>query len=287
MGAIEMTTPIPLTPKIEAIPDELKLLPAWVTWRYELRDGIWTKVPYQTDGKRKAKPNDPSTWGGFDSAVEHYPRGVGGVGFMLSKEHGIVGVDLDHCVGETTKPWALAIVFQLNTYTELSPSGTGFRILLKGTLPPNGRKKIDIEMYDSTRYLSITGHHRAGLPHTIENRAREIDALHKRVFAKPEAVKPRRENISSLSLDDGELLEKAFRAKNGAGIKALYSGDTGGRGRSEADMALCGHLAWYSKDPNQIDRLFRRSGLMREKWDERRGESTYGERTISKVLEGL
>jgi primase-polymerase (primpol)-like protein len=71
------------------------------------------------------------------------------------------------------------------------------------------------------------------------------------------------------------------------GIKALYSGDRAGRGRSEADMALCAHLAWYSKDPDQIDRLFRRSGLMRDKWDERHFADgrTYGEVTISKVME--
>jgi len=284
-----MTTPkpVPLTPKPEAISAELKLLRAWVTWRYELRDGVWTKVPYQTDGLRRAKPNDPSTWGSFDSAIERYPRGVGGVGFMLSKEHGYVGVDLDHCVGERTKPWALAIMFELNSYTELSPSGTGLRILLKGNLPPNGRKKSAIEMYDSSRYLSITGHHRAGLPQTIENRAEEVRALHERVFTAPKViVKPRRE--TPITLSDSELLEKMFRARNGANIKALYSGDVGGRGRSEADMALCGHLAWYSKEAAQIDRIFRGSGLMRDKWDECHFADgrTYGAATISKVLGG-
>jgi primase-polymerase (primpol)-like protein len=279
--------PIPLTPKPEAIPAELKLLRAWVTWRYELRDGVWTKVPYQTDGLRRAKPNDPSTWGSFDSAIERYPRGVGGVGFMLSKEHGYVGVDLDHCVGERTEPWALAIIFALNTYTELSPSGTGLRILLKGNLPVHGRRKSDIEMYDSGRYLTVTGHHRAGSPQTIENRAEEIQALHKRVFTEPKVIsRPHRE--TSITLNDSDLLEKAFRARNGAKIKSLYDGLISNYpSRSEADLALCSGLAFYTSDPAQLDRLFRSSGLFREKWDERRFADgrTYGEGTISKVIE--
>jgi len=205
---------------------------------------------------------------------------------MLSKEHGIVGVDLDHCVGEKIAPWALAIIFTLNSYTEISPSGTGLRVLLKGTLPPNGRKKDAVEMYDGARYLTLTGHHRAGFPNTIENRAEDIQAFHQRVFAKPEPIKPRRKTIPTIS--DGEILESAFRAKNGGDIKALYNGDIGERNRSAADMALCGHLAWYSQDAGQIDRLFRASALYREKWDERHFADgrTYGEGTISKVMEG-
>jgi primase-polymerase (primpol)-like protein len=89
-------------------------------------------------------------------------------------------------------------------------------------------------------------------------------------------------------LSDAELLEKAFRAKNGAKVKALYSGDIGGyQSQSSADMALCNELAFYSADPNQIDRLFRSSGLYREKWDERHYADgrTYGEGTVEKSLD--
>jgi putative DNA primase/helicase len=280
--------PTALSVKPDSIPVELKSIDdAWVLWRYEWVEGRWTKVPYQIDGKRKAKSDDPSTWGSFDSAIKCYPEGSGGIGFMLSKEQGIIGVDLDHCIDEITKPWALAIVFALNSYTEISPSGTGLRILLKGALPPNHRKKDNIEMYDSGRYLTMTGHHRAGLPLTIENRAEEILALHQRVFTKPE-IAPRCRNLSTVNLSDAELLEKAFSAKNGAKVKALYSGDIGGyQSQSSADMALCNHLAFYSADSNQIDRLFRSSGLYREKWDERHYADgrTYGEGTVEESLD--
>ena len=46
----------------------------------------------------------------------------------------------------------------------------------------------------------------------------------------------------------------------------------------------CSPLAFYTKDAAQIDRLFRRSGLMRAKWDEQHGEQTYGATTIAKAL---
>jgi len=285
MNATEKPTALVVKP--DSIPAEIKAIIAWVVWRYEWVREKWTKVPYRTGGAINASSTDPSTWGKFDSAIERYPQGFDGIGFMLSKEQGITGVDLDHCVGETTKPWALAIIFRLNSYTKFSPSGTGLRILLKGMLPPNGRKKDAIEMYDSGRYLTITGHHRAGLSHTIENRAEEIQAFPQRVFVKPQVVKQRRENISTVS--DGELLEKAFRARNGAKVKALYTGSVDAySSHSSADLALCTELAFYSSDQSQIDRLFRASGLYREKWDERHFADgrTYGEATIEKSMEG-
>ena len=60
---------------------------------------------------------------------------------------------------------------------------------------------------------------------------------------------------------DAEVLERAFAAKNGADVQALYRGDVGGYGsRSEADLALCSMLAfWTGPDPEQLDRLFRGS----------------------------
>jgi putative DNA primase/helicase len=88
--------------------------------------------------------------------------------------------------------------------------------------------------------------------------------------------------------DDRELLERAFTAKNGTEFTRLWNGDTSGQtSHSEADLALCSHLAyWTGGDAARIDSLFRRSGLYRNKWDERRGDQTYGERTIGKANGG-
>jgi primase-polymerase (primpol)-like protein len=280
--------PVALIPKPDAIPGEIKSFRAWVVWRYEWIKQKWTKVPYPTvGGSIKASSTDPSTWGTFSDAIDRYGRGeFDGIGFVLDPKNEIAGVDLDHCVGESTAVWAMKIMFQLDSYTELSPSGTGLRILLKGAIPPGGRKKNSIEMYDSARYLTITGHHRARTPLTIESRQEAITALHTRVFAEEPGPRLRRiHSETRLQLTDNELLEKALRAPNGHKIKALYGGDWSGYfSQSQADLALCDLLGFYTRDDQQLDRLIRSSGLYREKWDERRGDGTYGQRTIAKAL---
>ena len=146
----------------DAIPAELKLIIAWVGWRYELsKDNNWTKPPYQINGQTRASTTNPRTWGTFSEALKRYnDGGVDCIGIVLTKELGIVGIDLDHCRdGGTIAPWALQIITEVHSYTEVSPSGTGIRILVKATLPPGGRKKGNIEMYETGRYLTVTGHH--------------------------------------------------------------------------------------------------------------------------------
>lgn len=66
-----------------------------------------------------------------------------------------------------------------------------------------------------------------------------------------------------------------------AGRCDKYGGD-----RSSADLALCNDLAfWCRGDTQLMDACYRLTGLMRDKWDERRGATTYGERTINKAIE--
>ena len=150
----------------DAIPDALELIPHWVVWRYEERPDRTTgelkktKVPYQIDGRRASSTN-PATWTTFERAYGAYRRQeFSGVGFVLTKDIGIVGVDLDHCrdlENGTIEPWAQAIVDRLSSYTEVTPSRTGLRIFVHGQLPPRGRKKGNVEMYDSGRFLTVTG----------------------------------------------------------------------------------------------------------------------------------
>ena len=288
-----MPRPIALRLVPERIPAELKTITAWVTWRYARtldKNQKWTKEPYRVDSRMHAKTDDPSTWGTFSQAMERYRRGgVDGIGFMLSKSWGIAGIDLDHCVEPdgNIAVWALKMMHEIESYTEFSPSGTGIRILANAVLPAGRRKKDNIEVYDEFRYLTITGHHRAGHPETIEPRQSAVDAFHHRIFAetKSEARAPRFPRAPR-NLEDNELLEKAFSARNnGQKIKALYGGDWSGySSRSQADLALCDLLGFHARDNQQLDRLIRGSGLYREKWDERRGDETYGQRTIAKAL---
>jgi len=162
---MQISSPDFLAPKFEEIPDELKSDPQWVVWRAEPRGGKIAKIPYNALTHQKAKSNDPKTWGSFEIAIEAFQgsRKYSGIGFMLSPRDCYVGWDLDHCryleTGQV-EPWAQNAIDKLDSYTEISPSGTGIRIFVKDVkLPPNGRKKGKIEVYESRRYLTVTGHH--------------------------------------------------------------------------------------------------------------------------------
>ena len=88
-------------------------------------------------------------------------------------------------------------------------------------------------------------------------------------------------------LTDSELWQRIFSSQHGREIFELYRGNISayGEDHSRADLALCSHLAyWTNCDEAQIDRMFRDSGLMRPKWDERHGAQTYGAMTIAKAL---
>jgi putative DNA primase/helicase len=187
--------PTPLRVSIDPIPHQLRTLKQWVAWyyRYEpLRTGekTWQTVLIDPHTGKFASTKKPETWGTLDAAHQHYQRSQDdGISFVLTPQIGLVGVALDHCRDPDSRdiaPWAQAIVDRLRTYVEVSPLGTGLRVWLEGTKPPNGRKKGDIEMYDRTyidrRYVTVTGHHLAGTPPTIEPRQDALEAFHAEVF---------------------------------------------------------------------------------------------------------
>src|SRR5207244_2269479 len=142
-----------------------------------------------------------------------------GPGIVLGD--GLVGVDLDHCRDPETgaiEPWALAIVKELASYTEASPSRTGVHVLAHGTLPPGGRRKGRVEMYAEGRYFTVTGQHLAGTPTTIEERTVALAALHARIFGTnghSQRHAPRPVGPGMLEHDDATLLKRAHAARNG------------------------------------------------------------------------
>jgi len=264
---------------------ELAGVPQWVAYRMEKRDGKDTKIPYNPNKpSQKAKADDLNTWGSYPQARTCQRQNkMTGVGFEVSASDPFVGVDLDHCMsGGKIEQWAQAIVEQLNSYTEVTPSGEGLRIWVKGKLPVGGRHKGQIEMYDSGRFFTFTGHHLEGTPKTIEERQAELEALHAKVWPEPKPTIMPPPAPTPLDLPDTELIQRAIAAKNGAVFSRLWSGDTSGYpSHSEADQAFCNYLAfWTANDPARIDRLFRQSGLYREKWERK----DYREGTISNAV---
>lgn len=187
----------------------------------------------------------------------------------------------------------MEIVRKLDSYAEYSPSGTGVHIICRGQLPASGRRRGSVEMYGHARFFTVTGLHVTGTPTTIEQRDEAIAAVHAEYVAAPAGSLESSTGASSapaVALDDAELLRRMFAARNGRAVAALWSGEIGRyeRNDSVADLALCAHLAfWTGGDPMRIDRLFRQSALCRPKWDERRGERTYGELTIKRAIQSM
>lgn len=269
--------------KSETIPAELRELPQWVTWGPG-------KVPYRPGSASRASSRQPDTWGSFEQACADVETGRrAGIGFMFTAGDPTVGVDFDHCMdGGQLDPWVADWVERFNSYTEISPSGTGLHIFCLGKLPGKGVKKPQAEMYDRDRYFTVTGDSYSPL-RPLRAAQEAIDALYAELTARRAAEPPTRAERKPVDLTDEELLEKAMRAKGGEEFRALWEGDlTDYPSQSEADQALCNRLAfWTNGDPERIDRLFRQSLLMREKWDRPTGGSTYGQLTIESAIRSM
>ncbi len=280
--------------QLEKIPQFLKDNGQFCCWQYELRDGNKTKVPYTPGTTRRASVSDPATFTAFETAAS--TTGYEGIGIRV---HGrIVGIDLDHCIVDgKLLPWAQEIVDIFGaTYIEVSPSGTGIRIFC---LLPDGFiydtktyyiKKGDIEVYipgHTNRFLTVTGN--AITEGDVTETADALVWLLDTYMRRPTPPTPSVAVPGESYLSDEEVIAKASAAKNGEKFRRLWDGDiTGYKSQSEADAALVATLAfWCSGDKAQMDRLFRQSGLMREKWDTLRGADTYGNISIDKAVARL
>lgn len=271
-----------MTDNYQNIPSDLKELPQWVT-----RKG---KVPINPHTGYGAKAGDQSTWGTFEQCVT-VVKDYNGIGFEFN-DNGIVGVDLDHVINDIgiVTPEALDIVKRLNSYTEISPSGTGLHIFVYGDIPEKGRKHTEkgIELYKDKRYFTVTGNVYGDLK-PVEHRSTEIMELFDELF--PQASKPQvaidcTKAVNLAVTPDIDLLDKIRASKQGEKFKALYGGDHSQYpSQSDADMALCNILAfWCAGDAGLMDSIFRGSGLMRKKWDEKHGSLSYGQITINEAL---
>lgn len=279
------------------LPGELKARDQWICWQWQCRQGKWTKIPVSAATEGQARSNDPDTWSSFETALAHMKRrSLSGVGFVFHPEDGLAGVDLDGCrsagTGEIER-WALEIVSELDSYAEVSPSGTGVKVFVRGELPPGRRRKSSVEMYDRGRFFTTTGHRLEGSPTELQDTSDALSELHARIFGKQaEAAQAGGSYVSGTAetMADAELLEMARHAANGEKFQRLYfDGDASSYatasndGRSEADLALCSLLAfWCGPYTERIDRLFRGSSLCREKWLRR---PDYRDLTISAALE--
>ena len=274
------------------IPEELKELDQWVCWKKSLGpDGKLKKIPYDPKTGEFAKANIPGTWADYETAAAA-ANNYDGIGFEFLKGGNLFGIDLDHVIKDgVINPIAKEIIDTMDSYTELSPSGQGVHILAKGTIPDKDRRKDFIEMYSDGRYFTITGNIYNGRD-KLNERTREAAAVHAKYLSRKDTnmvQEPQNNGTkNNFSSSDEEIIRKAMNSKMGARFTNLWNGNISmyGNDHSAADMALVNDLGyWTNYDPIQMDRLFRQSGLYRDKWDKKHGAETYGQMTINKALD--
>jgi hypothetical protein len=174
----------------DAIPQTLRSRPQWGRWRVEHE----TKVPYHATAEWRASSSDPKTWSAYADALAHLGRRDAGLAWFFADDDGLTGVDLDKCIIEgVISPAAKAILAQLNSYSEISPSGTGIKVWVKGKLPAALKKSdpepgiLRIEIYSRGRFFAVTGQRLDEYPAEPQEAQEALDML-ARKYGKPEPV---------------------------------------------------------------------------------------------------
>jgi putative DNA primase/helicase len=280
------------------------------------------KVPINPRTLHGASSTDPKTWATYDACVAALSKARttwaqrpptsynkkpatyqgAGLGFVFTAADAFMLVDLDKSLDPATgqiAAWAQSIVETLQSYTQRSVSGEGLHMLVAASLPTEDKQHGNMQMWDRARFVAMTGWHLPNTPTTIEARQSQLTMVHAAHILMPKAQEAhqkaqqqtRRQQAQTRTataggppvLTDQEIVDKLRQAKNSAKFAALWSGDkTGYTSQSEADLALLDLLAFYTKDPAQLDALFRQSGLCDTKWTDRQG---YRDKTITKALQ--
>jgi len=284
------------TPQFDAIPAALRILPHWLLWKYEPgKNGKPTKVPKTIYGDN-ASSTVKATWSHFDKVRQVFESGgYDGIGFVFTRESGFSGVDLDHCRDPGTgqiDEWAVAIIARLNSYTEISPSGAGVHIIMRGLLPagvdgckkelsgPGYRPEAGIEMYSSKRYLTFTGERLQSTPEEPENRPEEIIEVYTKFFGpiepRPE-VSPQPKPV--VVGDVPAKLQTIFEADPKLKADFMTPAEVGERSTREFD--LCARLYKHGLNEAEIEAAMNLSP--QEKWKERNNDN-YRPATVERAV---
>ena len=275
-------------------PETLKTLPIWILWRLESDPkGRATKVPYSAQYNGRASSTNPASWGTFNQAAYKYksrPEYYSGIAIVISKDYGLVFIDIDHCVDEdgVFTDTAVDIINSFGPqYIEYSQSGTGIHIITKGTIPKSFKNSgRGVEMYNDKRFCALTGN--VLLKAEPCEQQSVLDEIYQRYKIPEKQKKTVRTQNTALSIKDKDVIKMASKHGNfsdlyqGKVFEDKWAGVYGSQ--SEADLSLCMILAfWTDCNTEQIDRIFRTSGLYREKWE----RQDYREATIERAISQL
>lgn len=280
------------------IPAELRERRQWVTWALETVPGRDkpTKIPYGKDGHAKTTdgkglPGSASaTWMPFSDAVAVCAqKKYAGIGFVFTAGDPYVGIDLDHVIDDAgiVSPDAVEIIRMFpGAYCELSQSGRGVHIIVKGALPPGGRRKGFVEVYAEGRYFALTGDLFGGsTTGEIAEHTGALAAFHAR-WLPSESPAPSSESGDPRSLDLAAVIERIRTGADARQFTRLYDvGETRpGQSGSESDMALACIFAKYIRDVTALAAAMKSSALKRPKWQETRPGGTILDRVCAAAI---
>lgn len=250
----------------EHIPEELRSLRQWVCAGPD-------KKPLNPENQHAASVLDPSTWGTFEEACQ---AGTPHIGFVLTAEDPYCIIDLDQPRNEVDGERHRKILEMFQTYAERSQSGNGWHIICRGKIP-EGARRDKVEIYSDARYMICTGE--VTNPSTINDCQDLLTILYSEIKATSRSGTAQ---DGEESMADAELVEMAMRAANAAKFNLLCQGEwTGYPSQSEADLALLSILAFYTRNNEQVKRLFRMSGL--GKRDKAQKNDTYLNYAIKRI----
>lgn len=242
------------------IPQELRDLPQWVVAAPD-------KTPLNPHTLRAASVTDMTTWGTFEQAVQA-ARG-GNVGFVFTKGDPFAFIDLDYPLNQEQADRHQRIADAIGSYTEVSISGKGCHIIVRGAVP-RGVRRDKVEVYSSERYAIMTGNVWKGLPITDQQQA--LETLYREMGGEQQATLAKGMLECDAMLSDAEVYDMACRAANSAKFLELWQGrwkELGYDSQSQADQALMDMLCFYSVSNEQCRRMFRTSALGQRKKAER------------------
>ncbi|GAX07084.1 phage primase [Secundilactobacillus pentosiphilus] len=280
----------------ELIPDELKSLKTWglykLIWKPERNK--YTKIPIDPHTGRDGKSNDPSTWTDFKTALQAMQDlGMDGLGFYFRPPY--IGIDVDH-IGADLDRWKTgdkdnavqAFMNLTHSYMETSVSGEGIHIIVKGKLPGTRRRKANVEMYTQGRFFAMTGKSVGPFQKVNEPGNANLQTIYDKYLKSDNVVQMADKTLPQMNdLSEHEVIERAETSKTGQRFKLFMDGgwEQFYTSQSEADLAFANDLAfWTGRDFSKMDAIYRESSLMREKWDEKHGKTTYGVATLNKAI---
>ncbi len=297
-----------LCPDFERIPRYLKRHAVWMLTKGEWDGDSFKKEPYTIGYHKRASWQRWSNHHSFEAVKAEYEcGGYIGVVFVLTKKARVVCIDIDHAFEAddiTYLPKVQEIVDMFpNTYIERSLRGKGIHIFALGTAPSGkSRKDLGIELYPHSRYIAVTGH--ALNQFDITDGQDAINRLYtmlctkdmkigKKVCSKKRSYIPP-VYVPNLTWKDLDLIRGIRESIDSLKFEILFAGDVQafydymewqkGNSINDAELSFMNLLAfWTSKDRLQMDRIYRNSGLMREKWDSKRGDGTYGSQLIDEA----